>query len=143
MDAQEAKKQLREMLARMQADKGAEILLFAHRKPKIKLDGKWKDWDMPAVPPAELDELTNAIVQPKQWQTFISGPPQRRSQCHLLALGIGRFKVTAVAYESVLSLSITAAHFAPPARPPADDEHVPFVPGGRPPVLSAEADVEI
>ena len=139
MDLQEAKKQMRDLLSQMLAEHATELLLMVNRVPQVKVAGKWKDWDADPMRPLQLDELAQAITKPEQWKDVPTGPLSRRCTGHLLALGIGRFKVDAIAHERVFSLAIQTQS----AHPPAADATVPFVPADRPPSLSAEAVPEI
>ena len=142
MENLEAKKQLRQLLSRLQLEKGSELLCFPQRKPKIKkLDG-WAELDVPPLEPGDLDTRTGIVIHPDQWR-FAPYESRRHGKCHLVVLGVGQFKVSAVAYANVLSLCITAEEPTSPPRPPTDSCNVPFVPKRNPPSLSAEATVEI
>lgn len=133
MNLQEAKKQMREILGRMALENAPEILLEAGTAPIVKAGREARAWDTPPWSTELLDSMAQAIMLEEQWSDFMRARSCRTFSFQLLALGIGRFHVEAVGYDSILSLTVK------PVRRPADDAHVPFVPADHPPSLSAEA----
>jgi len=137
MDLRNTKSKMRDMLGRMLAGNVTDIVLMVNCAPEVKVDGEWEPWGTEVIPAVELNAIAQAITRPEQWQESPVRATTRTCSGHLLALGIGRFRISAVAYEPgrVFSVSLRPESTLPPAA----DGTVPFVPADHPPSLSTSA----